>query len=63
MNTIKQEPNYNNKINKIKGNNKIVRKGKNTNNYTPKMNIRNVNRFENENIKNHPIEEKFNKFK
>ena len=57
VNTIKQELNYNNKINKIKGNNKIVRKGKNTNNYTPKINIRNVNRFENENIKNHPIEE------
>ena len=56
VNTIKPTPNYINKMNKNQGN-KIVKRGKNITNYTPKINVRNINTFENENIKNHQIEE------
>ena len=55
MNTVKPNLNHNKKLYNFTEN-KIDRKQKNKHNYTPKINIRNINRYEAENIKNHHIE-------
>ena len=56
MNTVKPSVNHNKKIyNNIE--NKIDKKGKIKHNYTPKINIRNLNRYETENFNNHHIDE------
>ena len=56
VSTLKPISNCSKKSNNIQGN-KIVKKAKSKNNYTPKINIRNRNRYQTENIKFHPEED------
>ena len=59
VSTLKPVSNCSKKTNNIQGN-KMDKKGKSKNNYTPKINVRNRNRYQTENIKFHPEEDSTN---